>query len=145
MEKRKTIIFLKNIRCLKNFFFLVLMISGVILRISINSSTESLTSLFLRILLVSTLWQYTIVLNNIYDKEIDRIQKRETPITQKIINKNQYMAFGILLGLTSIVLSVLLGSFVFILISFIFLIAGTIYSVPPLRLRKYPKKIGSGL
>ena len=130
-------IFLRSVRPLKTFFFFVLMISGVVLRISVNSSIESLTSLLLKIVLVTSLWQYTIVLNNIYDEKIDKTQKRETPITRRIISKSSYMKFGIVLALASIIFSVLLGQFAFIIVSFIFIIAGTVYSVPPFRLRKH--------
>jgi len=79
-------------------------------------------------------WQYSVMINHVYDIEIDNIDNKNRLIPKKLLSKIQVREIAVVYAIVAIGLSVLLGVWSFLLVVFgIFL--GTIYSVGPIRLR----------
>lgn len=97
-------------------FFIILTLVGIFV-----TDFQGGYQVFIKIFLVFSLWQYTVAVNRIYDEKV-----RGRP--DLIIT----LSFLII----SAALSCVLGP-VFIVLSALFIIAGTVYSAPPLRLRRY--------
>jgi 4-hydroxybenzoate polyprenyltransferase len=78
----------------------------------------------------------SVMLNDFFDEEIDRISKKETPLVQNLLSPSQYR----ILGITTLVFS-LLFAYSISYITFLIVIAchsiSFIYSAPPLRLKRF--------
>ncbi len=124
-------VWVKGMKLLRAFYGILLALLGAYL-------TNNLDFFILfKVLAVFFAWEYTVVLNNIYDLEIDKLAKNENPFLLKLIEKEEYLKLGITMGLIAIVFSFFPSMMVTLLI-LLALFLGTIYSVPPLRLRRYP-------
>jgi homogentisate phytyltransferase/homogentisate geranylgeranyltransferase len=88
------------------------------------------TSLFL----IVFLWQYAVMLNHIYDVEIDRMGNKGRVLPRGMLTISQVKRIAIIYALVSIGLASLLSHFA-ILITLICLLLGVMYSVPPVRIR----------
>jgi len=106
----------ENIRLPQSIFFIVFTLLGVAV-----SDVYEIYTVVLKILVIFFLWQYTVVINRICD--------------EKAKEKSHFIA-GIAFLATSLVLSFVLGM-AFFMLSLVYLIAGTAYSVPPIRLRNH--------
>lgn len=80
---------------------------------------------------------YIVGLNQLADIEIDRINKPDLPLASGAFSMNQGRWIVGLSGLVSLVLAASQGSYLFLTI-FISFIIGTIYSLPPLHLKRLP-------
>lgn len=80
---------------------------------------------------------YIVALNQITDIEIDRVNKPYLPLPAKNLSLKTVRNITVLTGVGSVALSIPQGPFLagVVIIS---LILGTIYSVPPIRLRRFP-------
>jgi len=81
-------------------------------------------------------WQFLIIINDIYDIEIDKISNVERPLTQENISKRTYIILALIFLAISLILSLILGWLPLIFTS-IFVASGYFYSAPPLRFRNY--------
>ena len=108
--------FFRNIRLPQSIFFIILVLTGVMV-----SGFYQMHSIIMKILLIFFLWEYTVVINRIYD--------------ERKYEKLHYSASLAFLS-TSLILGLVLGP-VFLALGMTYIIAGTVYSTPPLRLRKY--------
>jgi homogentisate phytyltransferase/homogentisate geranylgeranyltransferase len=79
-------------------------------------------------------WQYTVMINHVYDEKIDAEDNKERLIPKKLLSKKQVKNIAIIYAIIALVLSFSLGVWSFVLV-IIGLILGTIYSVKPIRLR----------
>ena len=84
--------------------------------------------------LITFLWEYTVWINNIYDVEIDRISHKDRILVKGMLNIDVAKQIAVIFAIVSIGLAALLGIIPFIL-SIIAIFLGTIYSMPPFRLR----------
>lgn len=100
------------------------------------SSERFLTLLFALISCLSVNI-YIVGLNQLADIDIDRINKPDLPLASGAFSFNQGRLIVGLAGLLAILLSATQGIFLFctVIISFII---GTVYSVPPLHLKRFP-------
>jgi homogentisate phytyltransferase/homogentisate geranylgeranyltransferase len=80
------------------------------------------------------LWQYAVMINHVYDVEIDRITNKERLLPQGLLSRERVEKIAVIYALVAVGLSFMLGLPILI-IALISLLLGTIYSVPPLRLR----------
>lgn len=137
-EGRKlALVMLKSMKPFKNLYFILLVMVGILIGGNYGHPLVYLTQTVIRILIITFIWQFTVILNNIFDKDIDKIQKRITPITLGIINKKTYLQLGIIFAVMSILMSLLMNNFIFVIITSLALLSAIIYSSPPFRLRKY--------
>ena len=142
-NKKITITLLKNIRPFRTMNFLILCFIGsfiflkrtlvpdVVYEFVIEYFVYALFSIFFA-------WQFGIIINDIYDYEIDSITNKKRPLIKKIISERTYKEFAILLLILSILfalpLYLRLNSFLCIIL---FIFSLYIYSAPPFRFRKY--------
>lgn len=106
----------KTIRLPQSIFFIIFTLIGIAV-----SDIYDTYYVILKILIIFFLWQYTVIVNRIYDEKI----------TGK---KDFFVALLLLAG--SLILSFISG-IVFLILSALYIIAGTAYSVPPFRMRNY--------
>ncbi len=79
--------------------------------------------------------QFSVVLNDIYDYNIDKISNKERPLVKKILNKEEHKNLALIFTGLAISFSAIINLKVLFLIV-LGLILGFLYSVPPFRLRK---------
>ncbi len=76
------------------------------------------------------------ILNDFFDRKSDSISRSRNPLL-KDINPRYYAIFGIVIALITLILAAILNYFAF-LIMITYLLIGIIYSVPPIRLKRFP-------
>ncbi|MEO0136273.1 MAG: UbiA family prenyltransferase [candidate division WOR-3 bacterium] len=76
------------------------------------------------------------ILNDFYDQNIDSISQRDNPLLLGI-TKGYYRNAGIILSLITIAIALILSYPAFLIMK-VFLILGVVYSLPPLRLKRFP-------
>ena len=80
------------------------------------------------------LWQYSVMINHVYDIDIDQLDNKERLLPKNMITTHQVKSIAIIYAILSAGLAALLGTYSLLLV-LLGLFLGTIYSVPPLRLR----------
>lgn len=80
---------------------------------------------------------YIVGLNQLEDVEIDRINKPHLPIAAGEFSKRQAQLIIAVTGILALLLAGLLGKWLFLMVS-ISLTIGTAYSLPPIRLKRFP-------
>jgi homogentisate phytyltransferase/homogentisate geranylgeranyltransferase len=89
---------------------------------------------FLSIVIIVFVWQYAVMINHVYDINIDRLNNLERVLPKNMLTRKQVKKIAIVYSLIAVGLSATLGIYTFLLV-IIGLFFGTIYSVPPIRLR----------
>jgi len=79
-------------------------------------------------------WQYAVMINHVYDVDIDILDNKERLIPKKMMTAHQIKKIAIIYAILSIGLAALLGIYSLLLVILVIFFA-TIYSVPPLRIR----------
>jgi 4-hydroxybenzoate polyprenyltransferase len=82
-------------------------------------------------------WLSSVVVNDIYDFEIDSISNQKRPLPSGIFNKEDYAQLGWILFFLSLLGGITIGIKFFILL-LVYQIIAWMYSAEPLRLKKYP-------
>jgi homogentisate phytyltransferase / homogentisate geranylgeranyltransferase len=80
---------------------------------------------------------YIVGLNQLYDVEIDRVNKPDLPLASGKLSITQGKWIVGVTGVLSIVISAVLGKWLFVTVA-LSLIIGTAYSLPPIRFKQYP-------
>lgn len=80
---------------------------------------------------------YIVGLNQLYDLEIDRVNKPELPLASGEFTVEQGKLIVMVAGCLSMVIAGLSGIWLFATVA-ISLLIGTAYSVPPIRLKRFP-------
>src|SRR3712207_5531083 len=80
---------------------------------------------------------YIVGLNQLEDVEIDRINKPHLPIAAGEFSRRQAQILVAVTGILALLLAGLLGPWLFLMVS-ISLAIGTAYSLPPVRLKRFP-------
>jgi homogentisate phytyltransferase / homogentisate geranylgeranyltransferase len=80
---------------------------------------------------------YIVGLNQLYDLEIDRVNKPELPLASGEFTVQQGQLIVIMAGCLSVVIAGLSGIWLFATVA-ISLLIGTAYSAPPIRLKRFP-------
>jgi len=78
------------------------------------------------------------VINQIVDKESDRINEKLFLIPYEIISVRSALIVSVLLALSALILSYFLGGFVLFLLFFVSLVLGLLYSLPPFHFKARP-------
>ncbi len=135
--------FVKSSAPFRTLHGIIMVLIGVIVSNHINidfshiQSYENAASfgvIGISLFLIVFLWKYTVWINNIYDIEIDRIVHKDRILVNKRVSIDVIKNWAIILAILSIGLAFSLGMIQFIL-SIIAIFLGTIYSIPPFRLR----------
>ena len=80
---------------------------------------------------------YIVGLNQLYDIEIDRINKPDLPLASGEFTVKQGKLIVALAGICALLIAALSGIWLFITVA-VSLVIGTIYSTPPVRLKQFP-------
>ncbi|NHI92290.1 MAG: hypothetical protein EAX96_07280 [Candidatus Lokiarchaeota archaeon] len=134
MERIKTIF--KTIRPLRSIHFLLMTFLGAFISYNFN-----LINLILAMISIFFAWQFNLIINDIFDVEIDKVANTDRIFTQRLVSRKKYL----IVGISCILISVLTGLFLnFLTLNFLsvificfFILMGYLYSGPPFRLRKY--------
>ncbi len=80
---------------------------------------------------------YIVGLNQLEDVEIDQINKPHLPVAAGEFSRRQGLTIVGICGMLALLLSGLLGGWLFLMVS-VSLAIGTAYSLPPIRLKRFP-------
>lgn len=80
---------------------------------------------------------YIVGLNQLIDLEIDKINKPHLPLASGEISQKQGQIIVIIVGLLSVILGLIFGFWLAVTV-IVSLIIGTAYSLPPVRLKRFP-------
>lgn len=94
----------------------------------------SALDLLLPLFSVAFLWQFTTMLNDIYDMDIDRIAHPERPLVSGEISLRRYRRWTYYMLIIGLFLSFICG-FVPTILAILYIFLSIIYSEPPLRIR----------
>ncbi|MFP3872617.1 MAG: UbiA family prenyltransferase [Candidatus Aenigmatarchaeota archaeon] len=79
-------------------------------------------------------WQFSTMINDLYDVEADEIVHPDRPLVKGKINPRTFRDVGMVCASLSLLLSTLFSVELF-LANFLFVSAGVVYSIPPIRLK----------
>lgn len=82
-------------------------------------------------------WLASVVANDIYDLEIDKISNPNRPLPKGIFSVSEYAQFGVICLLLSLLGGITIG-FNFFALLLVYQIIAWFYSAPPFRLKKFP-------
>ena|GEM_PF-6372280 len=124
----------KRLASLKTFHFAFIAAAGIYVSKFFSSISiwHSATALF-SVLLA---WTFGIILNDIYDVEIDKKSKKGRPLITKEILTKTYYSVAVVCAILALGSTLFLASITTLLIS-IFILISVAYSIPPVRLRDY--------
>lgn len=95
---------------------------------------------FALLVLISSIWlawTASVIINDIYDYEIDEISNPDRPLQKKVFTVSEYASFGAVVFLLSIIGGLVIGlKFAALLMAYQFI--AWAYSAPPFRLKKFP-------
>jgi len=97
----------------------------------------SLMAILCLLLVVWLAWTASVIVNDIYDFEIDCVSNPDRPLVQKIFTVKEYFSLGIFCFLLSILGASSVG-FSFAGLIIVYQILAYFYSAPPFRLKKFP-------
>ncbi|EKD46295.1 MAG: hypothetical protein ACD_68C00044G0002 [uncultured bacterium] len=133
---------LGNMRPLRLLFQIVTLCAGIYLGVLVSGQNLDLSPiawLFTVVLIISAIsaWLFSVVVNDLYDVGIDKITNRHRPLVEEKIPVNEYKNIGVVALAISLLSAAAIGY------PFFLLMAGVnalcyVYSVPPLRLRRFP-------
>lgn len=136
LKKREPVVsLLKNTRPLRTLNFIILTIAGLVVAEKLSFSYPDWIFGLLALLGVLFLWQSSVIINDVFDAKIDGVNLKKRPLVLNIIQPDDYLFLGFILGFIGVVFSFLMGNIPFICGGIFFLLA-LIYSIPPFRLRK---------
>lgn len=131
--------FLKSMGLIRAFHFILMGLIGIaiagMLKMHLNYENAGNIGIFgITIFTIFFLWEYAVMINNLYDIEIDKISKKERITAKGFLSLKNIRDIAIIFAIISIAFSFSLGIYQLIL-SIISIFLATIYSAPPLRLR----------
>lgn len=140
-DKKGFFSYINNIKPFRTLHFVVLVVIGVLVvqKIKPKYALEPLSSVhfpyvFFAALCSVLVWQFTAILNDIHDIEIDSLSHPDRPLIKESIDRKIYTDICMILPIASSLISLLLG-FQILLLNLITIFLAVIYSVPPIRLR----------
>jgi 4-hydroxybenzoate polyprenyltransferase len=96
--------------------------------------TGNIAMFLLSLLTIAFIWQYAVMINHVYDSSIDKMDNADRLIPSGLMNSNQVKKIAIVDAFVALGLGFIIGPWSFLLV-IIGLFFGTIYSVPPIRIR----------
>ncbi len=117
---------------MRTLHWMMMVSLGFILRPSFYE--ENVINLIFPLIAVAFLWQYTTMINDIYDIGIDRKVHPDRPLVSGEIEARTYRNMAYFSLLFAMFFS-FLSSFFVLLMSFLFFSLAIVYSVPPVRIR----------
>jgi 4-hydroxybenzoate polyprenyltransferase len=133
---------IQNIRPIQVVYHLALLISGIGIALFFTEAYLlfnffNILALLIMFLIIIFIWFSSVIINDYFDENIDKISNKNRPLITNIINKKTYLQLAIFLIIISLILSILINPSITILICFYYVLT-LIYNTPPLRLKKIP-------
>ncbi len=129
-DKNKYVAVISNVRPVRAFVFMLAVLIGV----AVSALAENLISyskVFAAVISVFFVWEFSVVINDIYDEDIDKITNTNRPLSQGILNVKEYKWVAGICVFFVLAFALIINLSVFF-ISVIWVVLGVIYSVPPL-------------
>jgi 4-hydroxybenzoate polyprenyltransferase len=125
----------RNLRPFRTIHFILMVIIGLVISGNIDYlAVNNVPFIIIAVLLLVFIWQYTVMINDIYDVEIDRFSNIGRPLIAGVVTKGQYANLMYSFAAFSVIFGFILGPLILALALFC-LFLGTVYSVPPFRVR----------
>lgn len=141
IESKKFVAVIKNIRFERINFYISSLLSGMGFAYinKLGNSFVWVDLLGITCLIISwvALWMHAVHLNDIEDVDIDKISNTERPLVKKELTMQEMSDIGNLWLIIGLLGAWSAGFYPF-LMSIVYIGASYIYSVPPLRLRRFP-------
>jgi 4-hydroxybenzoate polyprenyltransferase len=129
------LLFFRTMRLSRHIYYSVIFTGGYLLGVKISGFGFGVVYFISGLLLINILFAASLVVNNIYDKQIDALNSKDNILNSRGFTLGRYyMFFYALLGL-SLPLSFAVSLKVFFITALIHFFSWT-YSCPPLRLKK---------
>ncbi len=140
---RKNLIknYVSNMKVFRSVHFTAMTIVGFVVLSQLNqnffsfSNRMNISILVLTPLCMVLTWQFTAMVNDIYDIEIDKLVHPNRPLVTGEINLRTYRNTAIIFAILSLLISLYFG-IIFMLLNLTFMIAALLYSIPPVRLKE---------
>jgi 4-hydroxybenzoate polyprenyltransferase len=133
---------IRSLRPLTTLHATIMVLIGLILAAQVKVGelihfpfTEKFGYVGMSLLAIVFLWWFTVLLNQIYDYDIDRITAQDRVLVKGLLTKSEVTQITILFGILSVFLSLLIG-YIIIPVA-IGLVLAILYSVPPVRFRNH--------
>lgn len=125
----------RNLRPFRTLHFVLMVCIGLAVANNIGFfEPNNVPYIIITVFLLVFLWQYTIMINDVYDMEIDELSNVKRPLIAGVVTRGQYTILFVSMAIISVLFSFFLGPII-IFIALFCLFLGTIYSVPPIRIR----------
>ncbi|MHA1784900.1 MAG: UbiA family prenyltransferase, partial [Candidatus Helarchaeota archaeon] len=121
---------LKNLRLLRSLHFMLMIFFG-----NFFSYDFEIFNSIIGMIVIFLAWQFNVIINDIYDVEIDKMTNKERPLIEGVLTVKSYKIIAIVfLSISVIICCSFLGmlSLIFLIL---YVLSGYFYSAPPLRLR----------
>lgn len=135
LGRKKLIALFKSIKPFRTLHFVGLTLVGFIVAYSYEVDIVLLDiSIILPVICMILTWQFSTMVNDFYDIDTDEIVHPHRPLIRSMVNPKIFKQIGIICALFSLLLSLLFSLELFFL-NLGFVIAGAVYSIPPIRLK----------
>ncbi|MFW6041201.1 MAG: UbiA family prenyltransferase [Thermoplasmatota archaeon] len=133
--------YISNMKVFRSLHFVAMTAVGFIVLSQLDgyifefTDPVNLTFFVLPPLCVVLTWQFTAMVNDMYDIEIDRVAHPERPLVAGEISFLTYRNTAIVFAVLSLLISLYLG-FLLALLNLTFIVAAMMYSINPIRLKE---------
>ena len=132
----------KDIRVSRLVYYILLFVIGILISIKLfyyqlDYKIENISVVFYSVISIIGAWVFSVITNNLTDKDIDKISNKDRPTITNSIPSEQYKKISWIILLITLIYASLASFKVFFLIS-VFMGSYFIYSMPPLRLKRVP-------
>ncbi|NIO49300.1 MAG: hypothetical protein GTN73_07695 [Candidatus Aminicenantes bacterium] len=127
---------LKELSSFRTLHFILMVIAGVYFNRALSFLRfPDFLYILISVILIIIIWLSTVLVNNVYDLQIDRISNPNRPLARGDVSPSLYLNLGLVLSVIAVSVSIALWIIPFIL-TLVSLLSSLAYSMPPLRLRK---------
>jgi 4-hydroxybenzoate polyprenyltransferase len=132
----------RNFRLTRSLHYILLVIMGVVFNILVNSYSRDLLANFSFIIFSADLlaiffaFQFSVVINDIYDVDCDKISNQNRPLVAGSLSYEEYFKAGVVYLVLALLFAFSVNYIAF-RTTLIFIALYFIYSAPPLRLKRF--------
>jgi 4-hydroxybenzoate polyprenyltransferase len=132
----------KNLRFTRSIHYISLVIIGIAFNLAFNLYSSGLPSDFSLIRLTGVIlaiffaFQFSVIINDIYDVNCDKISNKNRPLVVGALSKEEYLKVGLVYLVFALLFALSINDIAFRGI-LIFIALYFIYSVPPFRLKRF--------
>lgn len=132
---------IKTVKPFRTLHFIAMVILGMVFLRTVapdealsSSAINHIPFIILPIICLALAWQFATLINDRYDREIDKYVHPERPLVRSNVHKKRYDDLTVLTALSAVFFSVLLGVHIVLLV-LLSIVLAILYSISPIRLR----------